>query len=426
MQSPGMPEATPQAPSSLELLHTFTPASPSRAWCTAPHPTLPLLATCHADRSVRVYSLASQTLLSTINGGHKRSIRCCAWKPNLKGESVLATGSFDASVGIWRHWDTTADYGGLSMMAPKKTKGRKFVGDDEGLEEEVDDDDDDEEWNFALVLDGHDSEVKGVAYSAGGNLLATCSRDKSVWIWEEVGDDDYETVAVLQEHEGDVKTVAWHPEEELLVSGSYDDEVRLWREEIDDWGCVGVIKGHSGTVWSVAWEAPKPKVAGDERQDLSKPWMARREQAGPRLLTASADMTVRVWRRLPKEKTPQSKLSIIRSGNNAEEWVEECVLPRVHTQAIYAASWSNSGRIVSAGGDGTVVVYEEIWVSEGDATEWIIIAQMDAAHGVFEVNHTVWTSKRAPGQGGKVIGDGEERIISTGDDGCVKVWALRS
>ena len=44
--------------------------------------------------------------VSTIEGGHKRSIRTCAWKPNLNGESTIATGSFDANVGIWRRSDT--------------------------------------------------------------------------------------------------------------------------------------------------------------------------------------------------------------------------------------------------------------------------------------------------------------------------------
>ena len=108
------------------------------------------------------------------------------------------------------------------------------------------DEEDEDEWRFAVILDGHDSEIKCVAFASTSPLLATCSRDKSVWIWEELEDDNFETVAVLQEHEGDVKCVAWHPGEELLASGSYDDTIRLWREDVDDWACCALLTGHGG------------------------------------------------------------------------------------------------------------------------------------------------------------------------------------
>ena len=338
-------------------------------------------------------------------------------------------------------------------MNPKPEMEEEFFGaGGENAEEE----DDAEEWRFAIVLDGHESEVKSVAWSTGGNFLATCSRDKSVWIWEEVGEDDFETIAVLQEHEGDVKCVAWHPEEELLASASYDDDIRLWREDVDDWGCVGVLKGHESTVWAVEWEAVAWRVAGDAesaRTEEQLAWIQRRETSGPRLLSCSDDLTIRVWRRRPREKRPQqNKLSIIRTASIEEDWVEEGRLPQMHERTIYSIAWSKrTGRIVSTSGDGSIIVYEERWKAEkahqhtesnsdhmegaknGDSevtqsgspplelvTEWAVLAKIDNAHDVFEINHVCW-ARRA--DKGKRSGD-EEVIVSTGDDGAVKVWTL--
>lgn len=342
---------------------TLTPPASQRAWLSIPHPHLPLLATA-TGTSLRIYSLTSLTLLSTITGGHKRSIRSCAWKPGNSGTATVATGSFDASVGIWT--------------------------------QEVDDN---EDWRFAIVLDGHESEVKSVAWSVGGNLLATSSRDKSVWIWEEVAEDDYETVAVLQEHEGDVKCVAWHPEEELLASGSYDDNIRLWREEVDDWGCVSVLRGHQSTVWAVDWEPLPP----------------RDETVGLRLLSCSDDVTIRIWRKSPnQERQAQSRLSIIKT-TSAEEWVEEAQLPKTHVRTIYSVAWSkDTHRIASTGGDGKIVVYEENKQPSGG---WQVVAVCDCAHQEFEVNHVVWAKA-------KVDGAVQEVLVTTGDDGEVKIWKV--
>lgn len=252
---------------------------------------------------------------------------------------------------------------------------------------------------------------------------------------------------------------------------------------MDDWGCCGVLRGHGSTVWCVAWERVLPEIFGDVedgQKDIREKWVKRREASGPRLMSCSDDLSIRVWRRRPKEKVQQSRLSIIRSGSSEEDWIEEVQLPKVHSRPIYAIAWSKSGRVVSTGGDGAIVVYEEKWkkgstdstsketgpqtngvdgeqadgkpenvgvepmegvtkeaesTSEAkgqeakrieaeelpEATEWVVVAQIEGAHGVFEINHVAWAQRRDK-NGGSV--EQEELIITTGDDGTVKVWTL--
>jgi hypothetical protein len=90
--------------------------------------------------------------------------------------------------------------------------------------------------------------------------------------------------------------------------------------------------------------------------------------------------------------------------------------------------------VVSTGSDGKIVVYEERWITasqDGDTTlpdasisnvlsKWVVVADIENAHDVFEINHVTW----APRSDKARRHADEEVILSTGDDGEVKVWTL--
>lgn len=74
--------------------------------------------------------------------------------------ATLSTASFDSTVGIWQQAEEAGIDDGATGTAA------------------------DGEWEAVDPLEGHESECKSVEWSADGRLLASCSRDKSVWVWE--------------------------------------------------------------------------------------------------------------------------------------------------------------------------------------------------------------------------------------------------
>ncbi|KAK6383042.1 Cytosolic iron-sulfur protein assembly protein [Exophiala oligosperma] len=537
---------TDSAPPELSLLRNLKHPStgPSRSWQSLAHPdpSTPLLASGSADKTINIWNLRDFSLISTISGGHKRSVRAVAWKDYGRNASknkkpvVLGTGSFDANVGIWiwndeRRWSRLGDNNSDGNDNQPSSRGVR----DATMADEMDltrngDDEEDEEWHFSTLLTGPDSEIKSIEFAPphyAANLLATCSRDKSVWIWEEVEPEEWETIAVLSEHTGDVKSVSWcagasrgngrknkrrkletagdgdvemsgHTNgafatggdeddilgsRDILASGSYDDTIRLWRdvEEEGDWTCVGVIEGHRGTVWDVKWEGfinyDRLNLSGLADPDRDTAVAEFEADWQPRIVSCSDDLSVRVWRRelseAEKAKRAERRTtssaptgfassrlpSVIRPMSSMERWVEDSVLPEVHVRSVYAVDWSRrTGLVVSCGGDGAIVVYKEVVDADangangtgaGDVAmngttttnttnsdeaaaaeapqpyavhrmKWVVVAVIEAAHDEFEINHVCWAERRDKDK----RAEGEEVIISTGDEGDVRIWTL--
>ena len=131
---------------------------------------------------------------------HSRSIRSVAFAPLASSHLILATASFDGMVSIWE-----CDSSHLENL-------------------DMEDDDEDVTTRFEMIaqLEGHENEVKCVSWNMTGSLLASCGRDKTVWIWEcflpgtvggaavmsggdqpQQDEGDFECLAVLQGHDGE-------------------------------------------------------------------------------------------------------------------------------------------------------------------------------------------------------------------------------
>ena len=254
---------------SLQLVSTL-PGHSEPAWSVAFNPTRSLLASCSTDRTVRIYSytspnssstsLSPETSLSTgsatsskaaqlttqhdpkpvfslnsvVKTKHKRTVRGTAWAPTGR---TLATASFDSTVGVWEEVDPDLDEDGVEGVEGVYKVGAGEEGNEHEDDENGEGRDSGEmaggkEWECVTTLEGHESECKSVGFSSDGALLASCSRDKSVWVWEgeflsnSLGfelmqdlavqpDSDFECIAVIMEHSQDVKCIAWHPHEEV-------------------------------------------------------------------------------------------------------------------------------------------------------------------------------------------------------------------
>ena len=202
--------------------------------------------------------------------------------------------------------------------------------------------------------------MKSIAFNHDGSLIATCSRDKTIWLWERDEDDDFSCQAVLSGHSQDVKFVKFAPgEQNLLYSASYDDSIKCWRHEasIDDWICCATLNGHSSTVWQF---------------DIS----------GDLIASCSQDQSVIIWK---------ENKELYRTQN-------------VHERAIYSISW-HGDLLATAGADNILKLH-----------------RVDRATGKLETLHEV-TAHTCDVNAVQFSPDGSH-VATCSDDTTVKLWKI--
>lgn len=108
-------------------------------------------------------------------------------------------------------------------------------------------------------LKGHTDFVKCVVFSPDGKLLASCSDDQTVRLWDvRTG----KSLKVFQGHAHWVEGVAFSPNGTTLASCSVDKTVRIW--DIASGELIRVLKGHKGWVCCISFSPDgQTLVSGD-------------------------------------------------------------------------------------------------------------------------------------------------------------------
>jgi len=233
------------------------------------------------------------------------------------------------------------------------------------------------DWKVVATLEGHEHEVKGVAFDSTGSFIATCSRDKSVWIWAMESHKDCECVEVCTLHTQDVKSVIWHPNREMLVSCSYDETLKIWSKE-GDWICTDTLVGHTSTVWDAAFDPH-----------------------GNTLVSVSDDKTMIFWHR-------SEDMDEAEDSANSPTWKKGAVIAGGHKRAIYSVDWSNTNIIATGCADNCI----RIFVQDAATNAFTLKLTQHKAHAT-DINCVAWNPKYP------------NVLASAGDDSVLRIWSFQ-
>ena len=135
--------------------------------------------------------------------------------------------------------------------------------------------------SFSSVFCDHDDFLLDVCFDWHGNRLATCSSDQKIKVWDHVR-GRWSQTAEIRAHSGSVHALSWaHPEfGQLLASCSSDRTVHIYEEQVD------------GRTGGRAWKKQGRLV--DSRDSVQDCSFAPRH-LGLRLATCSLDGRVRIY-----------------------------------------------------------------------------------------------------------------------------------
>jgi WD40 repeat protein/transcriptional regulator with XRE-family HTH domain len=328
-----------------QRLHLAWQAHTENTFALAFSPDERLLATGSHDGSVKLWEVASGTLI--WSGWQTKATICLAFSPDGR---LLAGGGHDTTVRIWDArlgipLEEVSHPGPVIALA-WSPDGRLFASGD--LEGKI------RLWErqetgpttCVAILEGHTQRVRGLSFAPSGSRLASASYDGTIRLWEIGEVSGYRLRQTLVGHTKGVETLAWSPDGGTLASGSQDRTIRLW--EAEQPSAQAVLQGHRATVYGLAFTPDSCYLLSGSEDGSLRTWEAESGESlrvmqgftlpfydlawspdGTHLATAGMDSQVTLWE------------------------ANDSTAPRVlggHLGSAYGVGWSPDGRRLASCG----------------------------------------------------------------------------
>nr|VFK11374.1 MAG: WD40 repeat [Candidatus Kentron sp. LPFa]VFK29398.1 MAG: WD40 repeat [Candidatus Kentron sp. LPFa] len=210
----------------------------------------------------------------------------------------------------------------------------------------------------------HPGRVTCVAWSPDGARLATggASKNRKVTLWDAGG----RRIRVLGQHGDIVMSVAWSPDGKRLASCSYDRTIRLW--DLAGRRVPRTFSGHTGRVHGIVWSPEGGRLCSCAEDRTLRLWDVGRGETIRTLAGHKNNVNCVAW-------SPDGRS--IASGSDdrmVRLWNPETGRQRVelegHSNRVLSVAFLDTGRLLAAlGWDGRLI----LWRTE----DWAQVMRVD-------------------------------------------------